>query len=72
VAVLGDAVGTELAATAYERAAEGLGGRGLRISRPEEIRPAFEQARAWASEGVPVLINAMLAASQFRRGSISL
>ena len=72
VPALGDAIGTELAATAYERAAEGLGGRGLRIERPEEIGPAFERARAWAAQGEPVLINAMLAASEFRQGSISL
>jgi acetolactate synthase-1/2/3 large subunit len=72
VPALGDAVGTELAPCDYERAAEGLGGRGLRIERPEEIRPAFERARAWAAAGSPVLINALLAASEFRRGSISL
>ncbi|MCM2269989.1 MAG: thiamine pyrophosphate-binding protein, partial [Thermoanaerobaculia bacterium] len=72
VPVLGDAVGTELAATAYERAAEGLGGRGLRIERPEEIAPAFAQARQWAAEGHAVLINAMLTRSEFRKGSISL
>ena len=72
VPALGDAVGTELAATAYERVAEGLGGRGLRIERGEQIVPAFEQARRWASEGHAVLINAMLARSEFRQGSISL
>jgi acetolactate synthase-1/2/3 large subunit len=72
VPALGDAVGTELAPTAYERAAEGLGGRGLRIERPEEIAPAFEQARRWAADGHAVLINAMLARSEFRQGSISL
>jgi thiamine pyrophosphate-dependent acetolactate synthase large subunit-like protein len=72
VPALGDAVGTELAATAYERAAEGLGGRGLRIERPEEIAPAFAQARQWAGAGHAVLINAMLTRSEFRKGSISL
>jgi acetolactate synthase-1/2/3 large subunit len=72
VPALGDAVGTELAPTAYERAAEGLGARGLRIDRPEEIRPAFERAREWAAAGEVVLINARLARSEFRKGSISL
>jgi acetolactate synthase-1/2/3 large subunit len=72
VPVLGDAVGTELAATAYERAAEGLGGRGLRIERAEEIAPAFAEARRLAAAGHAVLINAMLARSEFRKGSISL
>ncbi len=72
IEILGDDVGTVLAKTDYHLAAEGLGGRGLKIERPEEIRPAFEQARAWAREGQAVLINAMLARSDFRKGSISL
>jgi len=72
VPALGDAVGTELAPTDYHRVAEALGGRGLKIERAEEILPAFEQARAWARAGQPVLINARLARSDFRQGSISL
>jgi acetolactate synthase-1/2/3 large subunit len=72
VPVLGDGVATALSAARYELAAEGLGGRGLRIERAEEIAPAFARARAWASEGVPVLLNAILAKSEFRKGSISL
>jgi thiamine pyrophosphate-dependent acetolactate synthase large subunit-like protein len=72
IPVLGDDVATTLSAARYETAAEGLGGRGLRIERPEQIVPAFEQARAWAREGFPVLLNAILAKSEFRKGSISL
>ncbi len=72
VPALGDAVGTELAPLDYHLAAEGLGGRGIRIDREEEIAPAFARARAWAAEGKPVLINARLAPSDFRKGSISL
>jgi acetolactate synthase-like protein len=72
VALLGDDVGTVLARTDYQGAAEALGGRGLKIERPEEIRPAFEQARAWAREGRAVLINAILGTSDFRKGSLSL
>jgi acetolactate synthase-1/2/3 large subunit len=72
VPALGDAVGTELAPTDYHRVAEALGGRGLKIERAEEILPAFEQARAWARDGQPVLVNARLARSDFRQGSISL
>jgi len=72
VPALGDEVGTALAPTDYERAAEGLGARGLRIERAEEIAPAFAQARAWARQGSPVLINARIARSEFRKGSISL
>jgi len=72
VPVLGDAVGTGLAATDYQSVAEALGGKGLRIDSADEIRPAFEQARRWAAEGRGVMINARLAPSEFRKGSISL
>ncbi|GMU65937.1 MAG: acetolactate synthase I/II/III large subunit [Acidobacteriota bacterium] len=72
VPALGDDVGTRLAPTDYHLAAEGLGARGLKIERAEEIRPVFERARESAAGGWPVLINAMLAPSDFRKGSISL
>jgi len=72
VAVLGDDVGTVLASTDYELAAEALGGKGLAIDHPDEIAPAFAQARVWAKAGHPVLLNARLTRSEFRKGSISL
>ena len=72
VAVLGDDVGTVLASTDYELAAEALGGKGLAIGHPDEIAPAFAQARVWARAGHPVLLNARLTRSEFRKGSISL
>lgn len=72
VAVLGDDVGTVLASTDYHFAAEALGGKGLSIDHPDEIAPAFAQARAWARAGHPVLLNARLSRSEFRKGSISL
>jgi acetolactate synthase-1/2/3 large subunit len=72
VSVLGDDVGTVLASTDYELAADALGGKGIAISHPDEIAPAFAQARAWANAGHPVLINARIARSDFRKGSISL
>lgn len=72
IPVLGDDVATVLSPARYELAAEGLGGRGLRIEREEEIVPAFAQAREWARAGIPVLLNAILAKSEFRKGSISL
>jgi acetolactate synthase-like protein len=72
IAVLGDDVGTVLASTDYHFAAEALGGKGLSIDHPDDIGPAFAQARAWARAGHPVLLNARLARSEFRKGSISL
>ena len=72
VTALGDDVGTVLASTDYELAADALGGKGLSIAHTDEIVPAFEQARVWARAGHPVLLNARLARSDFRKGSISL
>jgi len=72
LAILGDAVGTELRPTAYERAADGLGGRGLRIEEAEGAAATLVAARDLAREGLPVVVNARLAASEFRRGSISI
>lgn len=72
IAILGDEVGTALASSDYQRIAEAFGGVGLVIERADEIRPTLERARAEAAAGRPVLINARLAASDFRKGSISL
>jgi acetolactate synthase-1/2/3 large subunit len=72
VPLLGDAVGTELARTAYERAAEGLGARGLRLDKSVGIAGTLSAAKALARQGQPVLVNAHLAPSEFRKGSISI
>jgi len=72
VEVLGDDVATVLARTDYHRVAEGYGGRGLLVSRPEEVRPALEEALALARAGHPVLVNALLGRTDFRKGSISM
>lgn len=72
VELLGDDVGTVLAATDYHRAAEGLGAVGLTLERPGEIGDVLAEARRQAAAGRPVLINARLGRSDFRKGSISL
>jgi acetolactate synthase-like protein len=72
IEILGDDVGTRLAPTDYHRAAEALGGVGLLLDRPEAIAETFAEARRHAAAGRPVLINARLARSDFRKGSISL
>jgi len=72
VEILGDEVGTALASSDYQRIAEAFGGVGLTIERGEEVLPTFQRARAEAAAGRPVLINARLARSDFRKGSISL
>ncbi len=64
------AVGTSLPFTRYDRLVEALGGRGLLITEPREIRPALE--KALASDEVWCL-NAMLDPAAYRKtGQVSL
>lgn len=72
VEVLNDDVGCRLARTDYHLAAEALGGKGILIRSPEEIDKGLDLAQRLAAEGWPVLVNAWLAQSDFRKGSISL
>ncbi len=72
VEVLGDDVGTVLARTDYHAVAEGYGGAGLLVARPEEVRPALAEARRLAAEGRPVVVNVLLGKTDFRKGSISM
>lgn len=72
VTYLQDDVATVLAPTAYDQVVEGLGARGIRIARPEEIQPALEEARRTAAGGRPVLINVPIGRTRFRDGSISM
>ncbi len=72
VEVLGDDVGTVLARTDYHRVAEGYGGAGILVERPEEVRPALERAQRLAAEGRPVVVNVLLGKTDFRKGSISM
>jgi acetolactate synthase-1/2/3 large subunit len=72
VTYLQDDVATVLAPTAYDQVVEGLGAKGIRIARPEEIVPALEDARRTAAGGRPVLINVHIGRTGFRDGSISM
>ena len=72
VKILGDAVGTELLRTDYHTVAEGYGGRGILLKDPAQIDSVLAEAKRLASEGIPVCINAHLADSDFREGSLSI
>jgi acetolactate synthase-1/2/3 large subunit len=72
VEVLGDDCGTVLERTAYHEVAEGYGGRGLLLERPEDIPTILAEAKEIAGRGIPVLVNAMLGKTDFRKGSISM
>jgi acetolactate synthase-1/2/3 large subunit len=72
VAMLGDDVGTVLRHADYHEAARGLGGEGLLVTRTAEVPAALAEARACSARGLPVLVNALLDPSDFRRGAISM
>jgi acetolactate synthase-1/2/3 large subunit len=72
VEILKDDVATKLARTDYHTVAEGLGGRGLLLERDDDIAAVLAEARRLAGEGAPVLINAQLGVSAFRKGSVSM
>jgi len=70
--ILGDDVGTVLRQSDYHTVAEGYGGRGLLLERPEAIEATLHEARTVRRSGLPVLVNALLGASDFRKGSLSM
>jgi acetolactate synthase-like protein len=72
VDVLHDDVGTVLARTDYERAAEGLGARGLRLDETSRMDAVLREACDLARSGHPVYVNARIGSTDFRKGSISM
>ena len=60
VEILGDDCGTVLRHNDYHVVAEGYGGLGLLIERPEEIDGTLARAKAEAAKGRPVLVNVLL------------
>ncbi len=72
VDMLGDAVGTELLRSDYHVAVEGLGGRGFKMTENRTIENVLDAGRLAAASGRPVLINAHLDKTDFRKGSISM
>lgn len=72
VEMLKDEVGTLLAHTDYHRVAEGFGGKGLLLNDAQQIRAVLSEARQLTAEGHPVLINAHLGKTDFRKGSLSM
>jgi acetolactate synthase-1/2/3 large subunit len=69
--LLGDLVGTELLHTDYHVVAEGYGGKGFLLEKLEDAPRVFAEAKRYAREGTPVLINAIIGKTDFRKGSIS-
>lgn len=70
--ILDDDVACVLADTAYHTIAEGCGAHGIRLDDPAQIDAAFAEAVEVSRGGKPVLINARIGRSDFRKGSISM
>jgi len=71
VELLKDDIGTVLRRTDYDVVAAGYGGKGLRLHQASDIAEVIAAAKTEAASGRPVLINALLGKSDFRKGSIS-
>ena len=69
--MLGSRIGTELAYNAYEKVAEGYGGKGYYVDNQESLFETLKLAKEDAKLGYPVLVNVKLSKSDFRKGSIS-
>ncbi len=72
VALLKDDVGTVLRHSDYHVAAEGLGAVGLKATDLPSLQVALNRAREAAAAGKPVLVNALMDRTEFRKGSISM
>jgi thiamine pyrophosphate-dependent acetolactate synthase large subunit-like protein len=72
IAMFNDDVGVTLGKTAYEKVVQGFGAKGLEIKSDNEIEAVLQEAKNFNKEGYPVLINAYIAKTDFRSGSISL
>ncbi len=72
VVILGDDVGTVLRRTDYHTVAEGWGARGLLLDDPAKIDATLDEAISISRGGSPVLVNAQIGVSDFRKGSISM
>ncbi|MBP2648647.1 MAG: thiamine pyrophosphate enzyme-like binding protein [Gemmatimonadetes bacterium] len=70
--ILGDPVATELGWTDYHRVVEGFGARGFLLDDPAEVPRVLAEASRIARAGTPVLINAHIGVSEFRRGAIAM
>ncbi len=70
--LLGSGIATGLVPTKYEKAVEGLGAKGYRIETDKEVEQTLEAAIGSLKEGNPVLVNAIISKSDFRKGSLSM
>lgn len=64
-------LGTSLSYTDYHKVASGFGAKGFKLEDENEIDNIIKKAKAAAKKGNPVLINALIGKTDFRKGSLS-
>ena len=72
IEMLKDDVGTVLRRTDYHVVVEGFGGKGFLLEESKKVVKVLQQARVAVSQGHPVLVNAHIGKTTFRKGSISM
>jgi acetolactate synthase-1/2/3 large subunit len=72
IALFEDDVATRLNRTDYHVVAEGFGAKGFLLEKNEDCETVFQKAQQAAGDGQPVLINALIGTTDFRKGSISM
>ncbi|MDH4092839.1 MAG: thiamine pyrophosphate-binding protein [Cyclobacteriaceae bacterium] len=72
IEILKDDCGTVLASSQYELVAKAFGAAGRKVNNIEDFNLALNEAQASVKQGIPYIINAVLAKSAFRKGSLSM
>ncbi len=72
VEILDSDVGTRLRQTDYHAVMQGFGGEALALDDESETERVLQRARQAAGAGKPVLVNALIGRTEFRKGSISM
>ena len=72
VDIFQDDLATSLSETDYHIAAEGYGGKGFRLESMDNFNEIVSGSLTASRVGQPVLINAILGKTDFRKGSISI
>ncbi len=72
VVILNDDVATTLTHMDYHLVAQACGGIGIKVDNIDQVPAALDRALQESRAGKPVLINALIGKTDFRKGSISI
>ncbi|MCE7736081.1 MAG: thiamine pyrophosphate-binding protein [Candidatus Heimdallarchaeota archaeon] len=71
IAFFKNPLGTTLNYTDYHKVVAGFGAKGFKLEDESEIENIIKKAKAAAKKGNPVLINALMGKTDFRKGSLA-